>query len=178
MQYSTGQVVVHPHHGPARVASTFSRTLGGKEVHYVQLAVDRKGLELAVPVDKAEELGIRPPLTRAQVASLFDQLAAESGYQESQWSRRIKQDMDRLNSGDVHTQAALVRDLIRRDLDKGLSLGERDLLRDARRPVVDELAIVLGLSEEETVTAIEKAVLQGERPDLGGVPDETLRPAG
>lgn len=178
MRFSTGSVVVHPHHGPARVAGTFSRTVRGEEVRYVQLVVDHKDLELSVPVDKAAELGIRPPMTMTQVRRVFDRLVAKSGHQESQWSRRIKHDVDRLNSGDPMTLAALVRDLLRREDDKGLSLGERDLLREARRPIVDELRIVLGRSGEETVAAVEAAVLRGERPDLARVAREPLAKAG
>lgn len=166
MRFSTGQVVVHPHHGPATVAGTFSRTIKAAQVHYVQLVVERKDLELSVPLEKAKELGIRPLMSAKQVGRLFDRLVAKSGHQESQWSRRIKHNVDRLNSGNALTIAELVRDLVRRETEKGLSLGERDLLRDARRPVVDELAIVLGLSEEETEQALDDAILQGTRPDL------------
>lgn len=166
MRFSTGQVVVHPHHGPATVAGTLTRKIRGEEVDYVRLVVEHKDLELAVPVSKAKELGIRPLMTAKQVGRVFDRLTAASGPQESQWSRRIKHDVDRLNSGNALTVAALVRDLIRREGDKGLSLGERDLLRDARRPVVDELSIVLGLDEESTTAVVDAAVLDRKRPDL------------
>lgn len=177
MRFSTGQVVVHPHHGPASVAGTFSRTVAGKEVHYVQLTVDHKDLELSVPVAKAKELGIRPPMSTRQVKRMFDRLVAPSGHQETQWSRRVKHNVDRLNSGDALTVAELVRDLTRREADQGLSLGERDLLRDARRPVVDELGIVLGLSEDDTVAVLEAAVLEGVRPDLSRLGDAGLAKA-
>lgn len=171
MRFTTGQVVVHPHHGPATVTGTFSRTVRGEEMHYLQLVVKHNALELALPVAKAEELGIRPVMSAGKVAEIFDRLTAETGFEESQWSRRIKHNVDRLNSGDVLIQAELVRDLTRRDADKGLSLGERDLLRDARRPVVDELSIVLDLPAEETLRVLEAAVTDGTRPDLGGLGD-------
>ncbi len=169
MRFSTGQVVVHPHHGPAKITGTFSRSIRGEEVHYLQLVVEHKDLELSLPAEKAEELGIRPLLTAEEVGRMFDRLTAETGFEESQWSRRVKHNVDRLNSGDAMIVAELVRDLTRRDADKGLSLNERDLLRDARRPVVHELSIVLGLPEEEVLTVLEAAVLEGRRPDLGAL---------
>jgi CarD family transcriptional regulator len=169
VRFSTGQVVVHPHHGPATIAGTFSRSIRGEEVHYLQLVIEHKDLELSLPAEKAEELGVRPLLTAVEVGQMFDRLTAETGHEESQWSRRVKHNVDRLNSGDAMIVAELVRDLTRRETDKGLSLGERDLLRDARRPVVHELSIVLGLPEPETVQVIEAAVLEGRRPDLSGL---------
>src|SRR5690606_26080440 len=107
----------------------------------------------------------------------FDRLTAESGHQETQWSRRIKHNVDRLNSGDVLIVAELVRDLTRRETDTGLSLGERDVLRDARRPLVHELSIVLGRSEEDVLGVIDAAVLEGKRPDLGQLPGDNLATA-
>ncbi len=175
MRFTTDQMVVHPHHGPARVTGLFTRPVRGEEVHYVQLTVRHRELELSLPVEKANELGVRPLLGAEEVGALFARLVAESGFQETQWSRRIKQDVDRLNSGDALVVAALVRDLLRRERDKGLSLGERDLLRDARRPVVEELSIVLGQTEEDTLAVVRAAALDGVLPDLGA--DGTLRTA-
>src|SRR5690606_8331723 len=101
VRFSTGQVVVHPHHGPAKIAGTFSRSIRGEEVHYLQLVVEHKDLELSLPAEKAEELGIRPLLTAEEVGRMFDRLTAETGFEESQWSRRVKHNVDRLNSGDA-----------------------------------------------------------------------------
>src|SRR5688572_29200501 len=169
MRFSTGQVVVHPHHGPARITGTFSRVLRGQEVHYLQLVVAHNQLELSIPEDKAEELGVRALMSADQVRAAFERLTAETGFEEAQWSRRIKHNVDRLNSGDMLIVAELVRDLTRREADKGLSLNERDLLREARRPVVHELSIVLGLTEEETLAVVEAAVMEGRVPDLDGL---------
>ena len=60
MRFTTGQVVVHPHHGPATVTGTFSRTVRGEEMHYLQLVVTHNALELALPVAKADASKLMP----------------------------------------------------------------------------------------------------------------------
>ncbi len=44
------------------------------------------------------------------------------------WSRRYKANLEKLASGDVIRVAEVVRDLSRRDADRGLSAGEKRML--------------------------------------------------
>ena len=49
--------------------------------------------------------------------------------------------MEKLASGDVIKVAEVVRDLYRRDLDRGLSAGEKRMLAKAKSILVSELAL-------------------------------------
>ena len=49
------------------------------------------------------------------------------------WSRRYKANLEKLASGDVIKVSEVVRDLWRRDQDRGLSAGEKRMLAKARR---------------------------------------------
>src|SRR5690606_14948531 len=89
---------------------------------------------------------------------------APSSQEDAGWSRRIKANVERLRTGDVTTVAGLVRDLMRRQEDTGLSLGEKDLLRDAKAPLVTEVAVVLGVDEPAAEATIDVAVLDGVVP--------------
>lgn len=166
MQFSEGQVVVHPHHGPATVTAITSRVVRNEERRYLKLEVRGTDLVVGVPLASAAQSGVRSLLGADSLLEIFHVLTAPSGREEAAWSRRIKENVERLRTGDLPTIAGLVRDLTRRQEDKGLSLGERDLLRDARRPLVAEAALVLGTSEDEAADAVDAAVLHGTLPRL------------
>jgi CarD family transcriptional regulator len=74
--------------------------------------------------------------------------------------------VDQLRTGDLLVTAKVVRDLTRREAAKGVSWGEKDLLKHARQPVVTELALALHLTEEEAESALEEAILHGVSPGL------------
>ena len=57
------------------------------------------------------------------------------------WSRRYKANLEKLASGDVNKVAEVVRDLWRRDQERGLSAGEKRMLAKARQILVGELAL-------------------------------------
>lgn len=173
MNFSQGQIVVHPHHGPATITKISGRKIRNSTVRYLKLEVN--DLSLAIPVDRAEEMGVRALIDTAAVGEVFATLTAESEPDETVWSRRMKQNTTRLRSGNINTIAGLVRDLMRRNEVKRLSFGEMTLLREAQEPLVTELAIVLAASAEETEAMLTAAILEGRLPTI---PDTALAPAG
>ncbi|MCK6210053.1 CarD family transcriptional regulator [Georgenia sp. EYE_87] len=164
MNFYPGQVLVHPHHGPVTVSKIDSRRLGERRQRYLKLDVHGAELSLGVPLERAEELGVRPLLDADGLREVFDVLLAPSEEKESVWSRRVKKNADRLRTGDIRIIAGLIRDLTRWNAEKRLSFGEAKMLRDALGPFVAELALVLGVGEIDAAATVDAAVLQSIRP--------------
>jgi CarD family transcriptional regulator len=64
------------------------------------------------------------------------------------WSRRFKNHVEKLKSGDIYQVAEVVRNLSLREADKGLSAGEKRMLARARQILVSELTFALNVEEE------------------------------
>lgn len=167
MQFEVGKTVVHPQHGPATIVQVFQRTIRDEPHDYIELEVQRSDLKISVPVKLAEEIGIRDPRTVEELGELWEVLAAPTEHEEEQWSRRMKDNQERLRLGDLLSTAGVVRDLTRRSESKGLSAGEKDMLRSAIQPIVVEVGLTLGISDEEAEQVLENAI-RGEIPALAG----------
>ncbi|MGO2606951.1 MAG: CarD family transcriptional regulator, partial [Brachybacterium tyrofermentans] len=72
---------------------------------------------------------------------VFEVLRLPYTEEPTNWSRRYKANVEKLASGDVKKVAEVVRDLWRRDQDRGLSAGEKRMLAKARQILVSELAL-------------------------------------
>jgi len=164
LNFYPGQVLVHPHHGPATVSKIATRKIGTERRRYLKLDVHDTELSLGVPLEQAEEMGMRPLLDTDGLREVFDVLLAASGEKEKVWSRRVKKSADQLRSGDIRIVAGLIRDLTRWNEEKRLSFGEGKMLREALEPFVAELALVLGVSQDDAVAVVDAAVLEGTRP--------------
>ncbi len=164
VQFSAGQTVIHPHHGPVTVVETFERPVRGVPRRYLGLQVHRSDLRIAVPLDRTDEIGLRPVSAATQVSELLDVLRAPSDEQEETWSRRFKANQEKLRLGDLRVTAGVVRDLTRRLEERGLSLGEKDQLKHARIPVLTELALALSLTDEEAEEMLDSAVHGADEP--------------
>ena len=75
------------------------------------------------------------------------------------WSRRYKNHIEKLKSGDIYQVAEVVRNLSLRDTDKGLSAGEKRMLGNARRILVSELSFALNVDEEEAEKRLAEALI-------------------
>ncbi len=142
----------------------------GKAVDYVELLVGSNDMTIAVPMATVDAVGLRQVANKSQLDRLADVFCAETVGEESVWARRIKANALKLSSGEALQIAEVARDLIRRREERGISMGERELLRDALEPLVAEVAIAVDVSEENAEEVITELVLTGNRDILRRVP--------
>ncbi|HET7740121.1 MAG TPA: CarD family transcriptional regulator, partial [Mycobacterium sp.] len=69
-----------------------------------------------------------------------------------------KANLEKLASGDVNKVAEVVRDLWRRDQERGLSAGEKRMLAKARQILVGELALAENTDDEKAATILDEAL--------------------
>src|SRR5438105_14071434 len=74
--YAKGDKVVYPHHGAAVVESVVEREGFGQRRAYLKLRLPR-GLTIMVPVDSAQQVGLRRVARRKNIDEVFDLLRQE-----------------------------------------------------------------------------------------------------
>lgn len=154
MSFKPGDRVVYPHHGAAIIERKEKRLAFGEETEYLVLKMAHGDLTLSVPTDKAEEVGMREPISQEDVEDLFELLRKKDVREPSNWSRRFKNHQEKLKSGDVYQVAEVVRNLALREAAKGLSAGEKSMLVRARGVLVSELSFALDVSEDEALDRV------------------------
>ncbi len=155
MSFDVGDRVVYPHHGAAVITKREKRKINGSTTEYLVLEMAHGELTLAVPVDRADDVGMRPPIGQDEVDDLFELLAKKDIREPANWSRRFKNHQEKLKSGDVYQVAEVVRNLALRDQAKGLSAGEKSMFLKARSVLVSELSFALDVSEDEAQSRVE-----------------------
>ena len=156
MSFKVGDRVVYPHHGAAIIEKKETMVVAGEKREYLILKIAHGEMTLSVPTDKAEEVGMRPPISAEDVDDLFQLLGKKDVREPTNWSRRFKNHQEKLKSGDVYQVAEVVRNLALREVTKGLSAGEKAMLVRARGILVSELSFALNVSEEEALTKLEQ----------------------
>ena len=160
MVFEVGETVVYPHHGAARIEEIKMRTIKGEEKMYLKLKVAQGDLTIEVPAENVDLVGVRDVVDAEGLEHVMEVLRAAHVEEPTNWSRRYKANLEKLASGDVNKVAEVVRDLWRRDQDRGLSAGEKRMLAKARQVLVSELALAKKVTEEEAEGRLDK-VLEG-----------------
>ncbi len=158
MSFSIGDTVVYPHHGAALIESIEQRTVQGEEREYLVLRVAQGELTVRVPADRVDLVGVRDVVDKEGLDRVFEVLRQPYVEEPTNWSRRYKANLEKLASGDVIKVAEVVRDLWRRDKDRGLSAGEKRMLAKARQILVSELALAEKIDEQQAEALLDEVL--------------------
>src|SRR6202789_2774782 len=111
-----------------------------------------------VPADNTGDVGLREVINDEEVEGCFAVLRKKEARMPTNWSRRYKNHVEKLKSGDIYQVAEVVRNLSIREKDKGVSAGEKRMLGKARQILVSELTFAIGVSEAEAELRLDEAL--------------------
>jgi CarD family transcriptional regulator len=155
--FRKGDKVVHPRHGAAVVEDLVELERFGEQRVYVKLRLPH-GLTLMVPVESAEQVGLRGVVSRDELDEVFDLLRGDEGRTPILWGKRYRANLAKLISGDIYHVAEVVRDLSLRERGKGLSSAEKRMLAKAREILISELTFVVGSTEENAEAMLDEVL--------------------
>jgi CarD family transcriptional regulator len=159
MTFAVGETVVYPNHGAAVIEDIETRQIKGEDKLYLVLRiVAQNDLVVRVPACNLDLVGVRDVVDQAGLERVFDVLRAEHTEEPTNWSRRYKANLEKLHSGDVLKVAEVVRDLWRRERERGLSAGEKRMLAKARQILVSELALAEHTNEDKAETILDEVL--------------------
>ncbi|MFZ1489371.1 MAG: CarD family transcriptional regulator [Ilumatobacteraceae bacterium] len=161
MKFKKGDTVIYPQHGACIVQGTKKMTMFDEVQDYLILRTVINEMTLSVPVAKADEVGVRPPVSPDELEDLVAVLAKADPRVPSNWSRRFKNHQEKLKSGDVYQVAEVVRNLAARNRDASLSAAERTMYERARINLISEIAPALKVSSEEAERYLDDALAKG-----------------
>ena len=159
MTFTVGETVVYPNHGAAVIEEIETRTIKGEDREYLVLRiVAQQDLVVRVPAMNLDLVGVRDVVDKEGLERVFDVLRAAHVEEPTNWSRRYKANLEKLHSGDVMKVAEVVRDLWRRERDRGLSAGEKRMLAKARQILVSELALAEHTNEDKAEAILDEVL--------------------
>jgi len=156
--FRKGDTVVHPEHGAAVIEELRDREFLGEKRKYLVLRVAYGDLTLMIPVDSTDEVGLRQVVSKSEVKKVLAVLREDESVMAANWSRRFKNNMEKLHSGDPYQVAEVLRNLAIRDREKGLSAGEKRMIQKARQILISELSYATGKTEEDAETMIDEVL--------------------
>jgi len=162
-KFKIDQKIVYPCQGVGKVVEIFERTFRDKPTTYYKIYIESSDMIVMVPVDNAEELGIREIVSKEEAEEALNLLSDTFEPITSDWKLRYQMNLDLLKKGTVKDIAKIVRCLYNRSKVKELPILERKLYDSAKKLLEDEISFALGVSEKE----IEKTIHTKLEP-LGG----------
>lgn len=149
--YEIGDKVVYPHHGAGKIVNKEEKEVLGQCREYLTIKILYNEMTVMVPTENADKAGLRKVIGEDEVEAVLAVLRDDGTQMPKNWNRRFKHNRDKIKTGDIFELAEVVRNLSIRDLDKGLSTGEKQMFGRAKKILASELMYARGMEEEEAV---------------------------
>lgn len=147
--YNVGDKIVYPMHGAGIIESIEEREILGKKCSYYVMKIPIGDLKVMIPTSNVSDIGIRDVISISEADRVFNSLRSSQHELSTNWNKRYRENMVKIKSGDIFEVADVVRSLMQRERDRGLSTGERKMLTSAKQILISELVLAKGINQHE-----------------------------
>lgn len=158
MTFRVGDRIAHPLHGAGVIESIVTKKINGKDRDYYVLKLPTGSMQVMVPVESSDVIGVRPIVDPTQAEKIIGAIPGIEVEMTSNWNKRYRENMLRIKSGDLMEVASVVKGLMQRDRERGLSTGERKMLISAKQILISEIVLSESSSYEEVEARLDSVM--------------------
>ena len=160
--YHIGDKVVYPMHGAGVIVSIEEQEILGTKKQYYVMEMPIGDMKVMIPLDSLQKIGIRDVIDTQKADAVLQDLQVYDSEMNTNWNKRYRENMVRIKSGDIFEVSHVVKSLMLRDKEKGLSTGERKMLNNAKQILISELVLAKHLMQDEVEEIIDHIVADCE----------------
>lgn len=157
--FSVGDKITHPMHGAGVIEDVVQQRVDGELRDYFVLRMTYGAMTVMVPKNTCENIGVREIMSAEEADRLIGEFKALEPEENQNWNKRYRENILKIKSGDLYQVAGVVKGLLARDKDKGLSTGERKLLGSAKQILVSEISLAKNMEISEVENIINKQLV-------------------
>lgn len=160
--FQVGDKVVHPMHGAGVIDSIVREKISGKAMDFYVFKMPISGLTLKIPTENSTAIGIRAIKTRSEIEEVIAHIPKLGVDMTANWNHRYRENMERIKSGDLLEVAGVIKALMHRDGERGLSTGERKMLHNARQILLSEVVLAEDVEYADAEARVNAAMMAEE----------------
>lgn len=139
--FHIGDKIVYPMHGAGIIEAIEEREILGRKQTYYVLQMPIGDLKVMIPTHNVDDIGIREIINQGEADKVLAMMAMHAPDVITNWNKRYRDNMVKIKSGNIYEVAEVVKSLMTREKEKGLSTGERKMLCSAKQILVSELVL-------------------------------------
>ncbi len=149
-------------HGAGVIESIVEEKISGKLVPFYVFKMPISGLTLKIPTANSEMIGIRNVSTQDEIEDVIEKIPTLSIDMTANWNHRYRENMERIKSGDLLEVAGVIKALMHRDNERGLSNGERKMLHSAKQILISEIVLSESVEYPAAEARVNAVMLRNE----------------
>lgn len=156
--FDIGDKIVYPMHGAGIIESIEEREILGHKQNYYIVKMPIGDMKVMIPTNNVDDIGIREVIEPQEIEKVIDVLKEQNTSVTNNWNKRYRENMMKIKTGDIFEVAEVVKTLMVREKEKGLSTGEKKMLNNAKQILISELVLVKGVDQAEIESTIDNVI--------------------
>jgi CarD family transcriptional regulator len=163
--FRVGDLIFYPMHGAGLIEAIEEKEILGECKLYYVLNIPLKNVQIMIPVDKAAEFGMRrvvtPEVLEDVLNGFYDGNTDPDIFENQRYCLSLNK--TKIKSGDIYQVTEIIRDLMRKSKRSKLGTEDRNMLDSARQILVNEVAHVKGIDEQEAGHLLDEVIEREEK---------------
>lgn len=156
--FKIGDKIVYPMYGAGIIEDIVDKDILGTTQQYYIMRMPVGSMTVMIPSANAESIGVRPIIDAVKATVILDSVKHIRADMTQNWSRRYRENMLKIKTGDLMEVADVIVGLMQREKERGLSSSERKMLMSAKQIFVSEMILAAPMGKDEIECELTKAL--------------------
>ena len=116
---------------------------------FIVIVSVESAMKVMVPVNKTEEIGIRDIIDKETALDAVRKFKEIKPYFNDNWNRRYRENMLKIKTGNIMDTMDVLKSLMIREKERGLSTAERKMLNNSKNIFMSEIVLSQAMLKEE-----------------------------
>ncbi len=156
--FQIGDKIFYPMQGGCVIMAIEEREILGETQQYYIMNILHRNMQVLIPVDKIQTLGIRNIVEPEQLDNVLTTFYDGETDTSCRDNQRYRRDINKLKTGDIYEGAEVIRDLMRISHKKKLGITDKNMLDNARQILLSEVMLVKGIELEQASDLLDQVL--------------------
>jgi CarD family transcriptional regulator len=156
--FQIGDKVFYPAQGGGIIETIEEREVFGETQMYYSISMPHRNMQVMIPIDKTEQLGIRHIVEPEQLDKLLITINEGETDMSGNDNQLDRKNMLKIRSGNIYEGAEVIRDLVRISAKRKLGTTRKNMLDNALQILISEIVLVKGIPREQASDLIESFI--------------------
>lgn len=157
--YNVGDRISHPMHGAGVIVDIVDRCVDNRPQPFYLVNMLFGSMTVLIPCSICDSIGVRNVITAEDAHKIIDAIPELCIEFNDNWSKRYRENVDKIKSGDLYIVAGVIKTMVLRDKIRTLSTGERKLLNTAKGILASEIAMATNITIQQAERLIISSIL-------------------
>ena len=156
--FQIGDKIVYPMNGAGVIEAIEEKEILGTTRQYCVIRIISKDMQVMLPMDQLQKSGIRYIVDKGTLDDILLEFQNGESDTSLSWKQRYTMNMEKMKNGNLQDSAEVVRDLLRRNKERALNASEKQMLDNARKMMISEVALVQNVSEHQATESLQDTI--------------------